>query len=92
MSTYKEINLIQRPDGNPVGPHMFSVVENKMPTPAQGEFLIKQTHMSMDPAMLGWMSPDENSYIPPVPLNTRMRSSGFGEVVASEHPGFQVGD
>lgn len=92
MSTYKEINLTKRPDGKPFGPHMFDVVEKEIPTPSEGEILIKQTYMSMDPAMMGWMSPDEESYIPPVPLNTRMRSSGFGEVVASNNPKFAVGD
>lgn len=92
MSQYKEILLTKRPDGNPIGPHLFEVVEKNIPTPAPGEFLIKQTHMSMDPAMLGWMMPDEDSYIPPVVLGSRMRSSGFGEVVASNHPDFSVGD
>ncbi|MDC8829194.1 NADP-dependent oxidoreductase [Alteromonas gilva] len=92
MSQYKEILLTARPDGKPVGPHLFEVVEKDIPTPGEGEFLIKQTHMSMDPAMLGWMMPDEDSYIPPVALNTRMRSSGYGEVVASNHPDYQAGD
>ncbi|MDG3085786.1 NADP-dependent oxidoreductase [Vibrio hannami] len=92
MSQYKEILLTKRPDGNPIGPRLFEVVEKNIPTPAPGEFLIKQTHMSMDPAMLGWMMPDEDSYIPPVALGSRMRSSGFGEVVASNHPDFSVGD
>jgi NADPH-dependent curcumin reductase CurA len=92
MAQYNEILLTARPDGGPIGPHMFEVVNKTIPVPAEGEFLIKQTHMSMDPAMLGWMMPDEDSYIPPVALNTRMRSSGYGEVVASNHPDYQVGD
>lgn len=87
-----EILLTARPDGNPVGPHLFEVITNAIPQPGQGELLIKQTHMSMDPAMLGWMMPDEDSYIPPVPLNTRMRASGVGEVVVSIHPDFSPGD
>ena len=81
MSQYKEILLTARPDGKPVGPHLFEVINKGIPTPGKGEMLIKQTHMSMDPAMLGWMTPDEDSYIPPVALNTRMRSSGYGEVI-----------
>ncbi len=92
MTLNKEILLTSRPDGSPIGPHMFEVVENEIPTPAQGEILIKQTHMSMDPAMAGWMMPDEESYIPPVALNSRMRSSGYGEIVASENTEFAVGD
>lgn len=92
MPHYTEILLKARPDGKPIGPHLFEVVTRAVPQPGQGELLIKQTHMSMDPAMLGWMMPDEDSYIPPVPLNTRMRSSGAGEVVLSNHPDFLPGD
>ena len=92
MSQYKEILLTARPDGKPVGPHLFEVINKGIPTPGKGEMLIKQTHMSMDPAMLGWMTPDEDSYIPPVALNTRMRSSGYGEVITSNHPDFSPGD
>jgi len=56
-----------------------------------GEFLIKQTHMSLDPAMKGWMMPDRDSYIPPVELGDVMRSSGVGEVVESKNTRFPVG-
>ena len=92
MSTYTAIQLIARPHGGPIGPDLFKVVEQPIPDVADGEFLVKQTHMSLDPAMLGWMSPATDSYIPPVELGTTMRSSGIGEVVASKHPDFAVGD
>ena len=42
--------------------------------------------------MRGWMSPDPDSYIPPVGLGEVMRSSGLGEVVESNNPAFKVGD
>jgi len=92
MTDYTEIHLIKRPDGQAIGPHMFEVVKKPLPKAGPGQILIKQTHMSMDPAMLGWMNPDTESYIPPVELGTTMRSSGLGEVVESNHPDFQVGD
>lgn len=92
MTTYKEILLTKRPDGNPIGPQLFEVVEKAMPTAGPGQVLIKQTHMSLDPAMLGWMMPDTDSYIPPVELGSVMRSSGFGVVVESNHPDFAKGD
>ncbi len=90
-STYTAINLIARPTGA-ITPDLFDVVQLPMPTVAEGQFLVKQTHMSLDPAMIGWMSPDTESYIPPVELGTVMRSSGLGEVVESQHPDFKVGD
>lgn len=92
MSTYTAINLIARPSGGPVGPDLFEVVQQPMPTVKEGQFLVKQSYMSLDPAMFGWMSPDTESYIPPVELGTVMRSSGIGEIVESHHPDFQVGD
>jgi len=92
MSAYTEIHLVARPTGGPIGPELFELVQKEIPTPAQGQFLVKQTHMSLDPAMFGWMSPDTDSYIPPVGLGELMRSSGLGEVVASNHSDYKVGD
>jgi len=92
MTTYKAINLIKRPQPGPVSADVFEVVEKELPKVSSGEMLIKQTQMSLDPAMFGWMSPDTESYIPPVELGTVMRSSGVGEVVESNHPDFEVGD
>ncbi|MBU2926458.1 NADP-dependent oxidoreductase [Colwellia sp. 4_MG-2023] len=92
MTTYTAINLIARPTGGPIGPELFDVVQLDMPTVGNGQFLVKQNHMSLDPAMFGWMSPDTESYIPPVALGDVMRSSGIGEIVESNHPDFNVGD
>ncbi len=92
MSTYTAINLVARPAPGPVTPDLFEVVQKSIPSAGPGQFLVKQTHMSLDPAMLGWMSPDPESYIPPVALGEVMRSSGLGEVLESNHPDFAVGD
>lgn len=92
MTTYTAINLIARPQAGPIGPELFEIVKKEKPTVKEGQLLVKQTHMSLDPAMFGWMSPDTESYIPPVELGTVMRSSGVGEVVESNNPDFQVGD
>ncbi|RUO25977.1 NADP-dependent oxidoreductase [Aliidiomarina minuta] len=91
MSTYTAIKLMQRPTGS-IGPELFEVVQESVPEVSDGELLIRQTHMSLDPAMLGWMSADTESYIPPVELGSVMRSSGLGEVVESKHPKFAKGD
>lgn len=92
MTQYTEVHLIKRPDGKPVGPHLFEVVKKDIPTAGPGQILIRQTHMSLDPAMLGWMSPDTESYIPPVELGAVMRSSGLGEVIESNHRRYKAGD
>ena len=88
MSQYTKINLAARPEPGPITHDLFDIVTEDAPTVGQGEVLIRQTHMSLDPAMIGWMSPDEESYVPPVGLGEVMRSSGIGQVVESQHVDF----
>jgi len=92
MSTYTSISLADRPTSAHITPELFEVNEIEIPTAGPGQVLIKQTHMSLDPAMIGWMSPDPESYIPPVALGEVMRASGMGTVIESNHPDFSVGD
>lgn len=93
MTTFTAINLVKRPTpGAAITADLFEKVQKELPSVAEGEFLVKQNHMSLDPAMFGWMSPDTNSYIPPVALGEVMRSSGIGEIIESNHPDFIVGD
>lgn len=92
MSTYTEVLLAKRPEPGLIKADVFEVVQKDIPTAGPGQILIKQTHMSMDPAMIGWMNPDPESYIPPVGIGEVMRSSGLAEVVESNHPDFAVGD
>ncbi|RAJ98426.1 NADP-dependent oxidoreductase [Aliidiomarina maris] len=91
MTTYTAIHLVQRPRAS-IGPELFEVKQHQTPKLSDGDIQVRQSHMSLDPAMLGWMSPDTESYIPPVELGSVMRSSGYGEVIASEHPNFKQGD
>lgn len=92
MSSYTSIHLSARPQPGPVSSDIFDVTSQSIPSAGPGQILIKQTHMSLDPAMFGWMNPDPESYIPPVQLGEVMRSSGLGEVIESNHPDFAVGD
>ena len=88
--SYKAIKLIKRPDIH-ITPDLFETVTLETPELEDGQMLIKQTHMSLDPAMKGWMTADTESYIPPVELGDIMRSSGVGEIVESRNDGFPVG-
>jgi NADPH-dependent curcumin reductase CurA len=81
---YKAVTLVKRP-GLTITPDLFETVTLETPELEDGQFLLKQTHMSLDPAMKGWMTDDRNSYIPPVELGEIMRSSGVAEVVESKH-------
>jgi len=88
---YKAIKLVKRP-GLTITPDLFETVVLETPELGDGQILLKQTHMSLDPAMKGWMTEDRNSYIPPVELGEVMRSSGVAEVVESKSDKFAVGD
>ena len=87
---YKAVKLVKRPEIR-ITPDVFELVTLETPALEDGQFLLKQTHMSLDPAMKGWMSADKGSYIPPVELGAIMRSSGVAEVVESRHDKFPVG-
>ncbi|NNF40981.1 MAG: NADP-dependent oxidoreductase, partial [Woeseiaceae bacterium] len=91
MMQYQAIKLIKRPE-RLITPDLFEVVTLETPDLESGQMLVKQTHMSLDPAMKGWMTEDRNSYIPPVELGEIMRSSGVAEVVESKLDGFAAGD
>jgi hypothetical protein len=92
MTKATEIHLVQRPTDGRIGAHLFDTIECQLPELKDGEVLIQQTHMSLDPAMIGWMHEDKESYIPPVALNSVMRSLGVGKVIESKHPNFVKGD
>ena len=87
---YKAIKLIKRP-GTQITPDIFETVTLETPDLTDGEILVRQTHMSLDPAMKGWMSRDKDSYIPRVELGEIMRSSGVGEIVESRNDDYPVG-
>ncbi|MGB0494929.1 MAG: NADP-dependent oxidoreductase [Kangiellaceae bacterium] len=84
------INLVKRPNIK-ITSDIFEVVTTTTDELADKQFLVQQTHMSLDPAMRGWMAPDTTSYIPPVELGDVMRSSGVGKVIESNNPNFPVG-
>lgn len=87
---YKAIKLVKRP-GTRITPDIFETVMLETPELADHEILVRQTHMSLDPAMKGWMSRDKDSYIPRVELGDIMRSSGVGEIVESRNDDYPVG-
>ncbi|MFJ3487368.1 NADP-dependent oxidoreductase [Pseudomonas sp. NPDC090202] len=57
----------------------------------EGQVLVKNEYLSLDPAMRGWMN-EGKSYIAPVELGAVMRALGVGKVVESRNPKFSVGD
>jgi NADPH-dependent curcumin reductase len=88
--TNRQVRLAARPSGLPRrGDWEFT--SEPVPAPDPGEFVVEISHLSIDPAMRGWMSA-RPSYMPPVEIGAVMRAGAIGRVIASEHPGFAVGE
>lgn len=88
--TSQEIRLAARPQGR-TDESTWNLTTSEVPDPGPGEILVRVDLVSLDPAMRGWLN-DVRSYVPPVGIGDVMRALGAGEVVASEHPDFAVGD
>jgi NADPH-dependent curcumin reductase CurA len=85
-----QVRLAARPSGLPRATD-WDMTEEPLPTPGAGELLVEISHISLDPAMRGWMNAGA-SYIDPVEVGDVMRAGAVGRVLASEHPGFAVGE
>src|SRR4029077_8859695 len=88
--TTRQVRLAARPSGLPRLTD-WQFTNEAVPDPGPGEFVTEISHLSIDPAMRGWMNAGA-SYVPPVDIGAVMRAGGIGRVTASEHPGFAVGD
>lgn len=87
----KQLLFVKRPQGE-ADASTWSLVTNPIPEINEGEILVKQHYVSLDPAMRGWMN-DARSYIAPMEIGSVMRAGSVGEVVAAKnHPSFKVGD
>ncbi len=86
----KQLILRKRPVGMPDA-DTWSLETTPLPELGEGQFLVRQHYISLDPAMRGWMN-DARSYIPPVQIGEVMRAGSIGEVVASNHPDYAIGD
>ncbi len=90
----REVNrqwlLKARPAGM-VDSSNFEWTEGDVPRPADGEFLVRNLYLSLDPAMRTWMTA-MRSYIPPVEIGEVMRGACVGEIVESRLEGYEPGE
>src|ERR1700732_1919034 len=89
-TTNQQVRLAARPSGLPRATD-WEFTSEPVPEPGPGQFVVAVSHLSIDPAMRGWMNASA-SYIPPVEVGAVMRAGAIGLVAASGHPGFAVGD
>ena len=86
----QQIQLVSRPAGEPTHDN-FRLVETPVPELQDGQVLVKHLWLSLDPYMRGRMN-EGKSYAQPQPLGEVMIGGTAGEVVASRHPDYAVGD
>ena len=90
----REIHLISYPTGMP-SENNFKLVQVEIPEPTkEGEFLVRNIWMSVDPYMRGRMRNEEegNSYIPSFKLGQPLEGSCIGQIIASKNNQFAEGD
>lgn len=84
-----QVKLAVRPTGYPTH-ETWNIEKNPIPTAGEGEMVVKNLYLSIDPAMRGWLM-DRKSYLPPVQIGEVMRALGVGKVVESNIDKFPVG-
>ena len=90
MINKKQI-LKERPVGLP-GKKTWELIENKLQELDEGQMLIEQEYISLDPAMRGWIN-KTRSYIPPVEIGDVMRAGSVGKIIKTKGKTiFNIGD
>jgi len=84
MPKSREIHLVSRPDGMPAAAN-FTMVETEVGDAGEGQVLVENLYMSVDPAMRPRLTAGQE-------LNVAMMGGALGRVVQSKHADFAVGD
>ena len=83
--------LARRPIGNAYD-DALELIDEDLPDLKEGQYLLRSRVISMDSGTRMWMTAREDSYSPPLPLGSKILGTSIGEVAASRHPDYQVGD
>lgn len=86
----REVRLRARPCGA-VREGDFELVEVPVPTPRDGEILVRNAYLSLDPYMRPRMNAGR-SYVEPYELGATLTGGAVGRVVESRSPRFSPGD
>jgi len=86
----RQVWLKSRPNGIPCAED-FAIRVAAVPELAEGEFLVRNRFLSVDPAMRGWIA-DTSTYWPRLEAGDTMRAFAAGDVVASRHADFAEGE
>jgi NADPH-dependent curcumin reductase CurA len=86
----REIQLVSRPKGIPTTDN-FALAQTEIEPLQDGQVLVCNRYMSVDPYMRGRMN-DGKSYVPPFELGKPLQGGAVGEVIESRAQGFKPGD
>ncbi|KAK6021166.1 hypothetical protein OSTOST_13170, partial [Ostertagia ostertagi] len=90
MTDIQQIVLARRPEGD-VTADCFRSETVKLPALADGQILVAQRFLSLDPYMRPRMT-ELRSYTPPFELDKPLTGGSVGEVVESKNPRYAKGD
>jgi len=82
--------LAKRPVGLPTA-DVYAFDEVDVPSIRDGEALVQNLYIALDPAIRGWMNESKGSYMPPIELGAPVRSGNVSKVLESKIPGVEVG-
>lgn len=85
-----EIQLVSRPKGMPTADN-FTIVQTELKPLQEGQVLVRNLYISVDPYMRGRMN-EGKSYVPPFKLGKALEGGAVGEVIESRAQEFQPGD
>ncbi len=80
------------PLGDPVGPQHFSWVQEPLPAPGEGEFLVRTICLAPAPAQRGYLTPGHSRFLGNIAIGEVMRGRGVGQIIASRSPDYPVGE
>jgi len=86
----RQIRLAAHPVGM-VEEDDFELAETPVPSPGDGEALLRTLYLSLDPAIRGWMT-GEDTYVPGIKVGDVMRAGALAEVVESHSAELNAGD
>jgi NADPH-dependent curcumin reductase CurA len=89
-TTSREIQLASRPRGLPTADN-FTLAQIELAPPQDGQVLVRNLYISVDPYMRGRMN-DRKSYVPPFELGKPLGGGAVGEIVESCAKEFNPGD
>lgn len=86
----RQVILVARPTGVAQAED-FAIRHVAPPALAQGQILVRNRFLSVEPAMRGWIA-DTGNYAAPVEIGSVMRSLAVGEIIESRSAGYAVGE